>query len=58
MEAITRGFSGPKTSAGILVYPRYLYDAGIGLKRAMIPELLSEGLSAVDSSLGNGDMKM
>lgn len=50
VRAIRRGFAGPKTSAGIQVYPGFPYDTGIAFKGPGIPGLLSGGLSPVGPS--------
>jgi pimeloyl-ACP methyl ester carboxylesterase len=50
VQAIERGFAGPKTSAGLQVYPGFPYDTGIAFKGAGIPGLLSGGLSPVGPS--------
>jgi len=50
VQAIKRGFAGPKTSAGIQVYPGFPYDTGIAFKGAGIPGLLSGGMSPVGPS--------
>jgi pimeloyl-ACP methyl ester carboxylesterase len=50
VQAIKRGFAGPKTRAGIQVYPGFPYDTGIAFKGAGIPGLLSGGLSPVGPS--------
>jgi len=50
VQAIKRGFAGPKTRAGIQVYPGFPYDTGLGFKGAGIPGLLSGGLSPVGPS--------
>jgi Tannase and feruloyl esterase len=47
VNAIKRGFAGPKTTAGIPVYTGFPYDAGIAYKGPLIPGLLSGGLSPV-----------
>ncbi|HTV78611.1 MAG TPA: DUF6351 family protein [Steroidobacteraceae bacterium] len=58
VEAIKRGFAGPRTSAGVQVYPGFPYDTGIGFKGAGIPGLLSGGLSPVGPSPTNSDMNV
>jgi feruloyl esterase len=50
VQAIERGFAGPKTRAGLPVYPGFPYDTGIAFKGAGIPGLLSGGLSPVGPS--------
>ena len=47
VEAIKRGFSGPKTEAGIQVYPGFPYDTGIAYKGPGIPGLLFGGFVPV-----------
>jgi feruloyl esterase len=47
VRAIQRGFAGPKTSAGVQVYPGFAYDTGIAFKGPGIPGLLSGGMSPV-----------
>ena len=50
VQAIKRGFAGPKTSSGLQVYPGFPYDTGIAFHGAGIPGLLSGGLSPVGPS--------
>ena len=50
VEAIERAFAGPRTAAGIQVYPGFPYDTGIAFKGRGIPGLLSGGLSPVGPS--------
>jgi feruloyl esterase len=50
VQAIKRAFAGPKTPAGVQVYPGFPYDTGIGSHGAGIPGLLSGGLSPVAPS--------
>jgi pimeloyl-ACP methyl ester carboxylesterase len=50
VEAIKRGFAGPRTSSGIQVYPGFPYDTGIAFHGAGIPGLLNGGLSPVGPS--------
>jgi pimeloyl-ACP methyl ester carboxylesterase len=50
VQAIKRGFAGPKTSMGIQVYPGFPYDTGIAFRGRGIPGLLSGGLSPVGPS--------
>lgn len=50
VQAIKRGFAGPKTSAGLQVYPGFPYDTGIAFHGPGIPGLLGGGLSPVGPS--------
>jgi feruloyl esterase len=50
VEAIKRGFAGPKTSAGIQVYPGFPYDTGIAYRGFGIPGLLFGGSIPVGPS--------
>jgi S-formylglutathione hydrolase FrmB len=47
VEAIKQAFAGPKTAAGVQVYPGFPYDTGIAFRGDGIPGLLSGGLSPV-----------
>ena len=58
VQAIRRGFAGPRTSAGIQVYPGFPYDTGIAFKGAGIPGLLSGGLSPVGPSPTTAEMNV
>lgn len=58
VQAIKRGFAGPRTSAGIQVYPGFPYDTGIAFKGAGIPGLLSGGLSPVGPSPTTAQMNV
>ena len=48
--AIKKAFSGPKTSAGLQVYPGFYYDTGIAASGQGIPGLLVSGMSPVGPS--------
>ena len=50
VQAIKRGFAGPKTSSGHAVYPGFPYDTGIAFHGPGIPGLLGGGLSPVGPS--------
>jgi len=50
VQAIKRAFAGPRTPAGIQVYPGFPYDTGIGFHGTGIPGLLSGGLSPVPTA--------
>ena len=50
VEAIKRGFAGPRTTSGQLVYPGFPYDTGIAATGRGIPGLLSGGMSPVGPS--------
>lgn len=58
VQAIRRGFAGPRTSGGIQVYPGFPYDTGIAFKGAGIPGLLSGGLSPVGPSPTTSQMNV
>ncbi len=50
VDAIRKGFAGPKTRAGTPVYPGFLYDTGITASGRGIPGLLVTGMSPVGPS--------
>jgi len=50
VEAIRKGFAGPKTRAGVPVYPGFFYDTGITASGRGIPGLLVTGFSPVGPS--------
>src|SRR6185312_4615827 len=50
VQAIKQAFAGPRTPAGIQVYPGFPYDTGIGFHGTGIPGLLSGGLSPVPTA--------
>jgi len=47
VAAIEKGFSGPKNSQGVQVYPGFFYDTGIAAQGGGIPGLLNPGPSPV-----------
>jgi hypothetical protein len=47
VAAIEKGFSGPKDSRGVQVYPGFFYDTGITAQGGGIPGLLNPGPSPV-----------
>ena len=50
VEAIRKGFAGPKTRGGVAVYPGFPFDTGIAATGAGIPGLLVSGMSPVGPS--------
>ncbi len=50
VQAIKRAFSGPRTAAGLQVYPGFPYDTGIAFSGPGIPGLLGGGMSPVGPS--------
>ncbi len=60
--AIRKGFAGPKTTAGVQVYPGFLYDTGMAATPPPggfgIPGLLVSGMSPVGPSPTGTDMNV